>query len=146
MLNKSDKKISKSGSKKGKKVITKEKSEKKSVVKKGKDFEANKRKKAKNILSYKKPALKFKRVTTEKNKHSKVENKLQGIVVSNKMDKTLVISVSEIKIHPKYHKRYYRDKSYKVHDPHNKYKVGDKVTFSPSKPYSKEKRWIVIEN
>ncbi len=97
--------------------------------------------------AYKKPQLKFERVETEgKGKKAKIKKKFKGVVVSDKMDKTLVVAVSEIKIHSKYHKRYYRSKRYKVHSPENKYKLGDEVTFSPCRPYSKEKKWKVVKS
>ncbi|MBI4653276.1 30S ribosomal protein S17 [Candidatus Kuenenbacteria bacterium] len=67
----------------------------------------------------------------------------QGVVVSDKMDKTIVVRVDRIKCHPKYKKRYKASKRYKVHDSENKYKIGDKVTFIECRPLSKEKRWRV---
>jgi len=69
---------------------------------------------------------------------------LKGVVVSDKMDKTIVVSVERVKEHPRYKKRYKVQKKYKAHDPENKYKVGDKVIIQESRPISKEKRWIVI--
>ncbi|MBU2564270.1 30S ribosomal protein S17 [Patescibacteria group bacterium] len=74
----------------------------------------------------------------EKNKRT-----LKGIVVSDKMDKTIVISVETIKEHPRYKRRYKTAKKYKAHDPENKYKKGDKVEIIESKPISKDKNWIV---
>lgn len=69
---------------------------------------------------------------------------LKGIVVSDKMDKTIVVLVERVKQHPRY-KRYYKvRKKYKVHDPEKKYKVGDKVTIQECRPISKEKKWIVL--
>lgn len=67
-----------------------------------------------------------------------------GIIVSDKMDKTIVVKVETVKQHPIYLKRIVRSKKYKVHDQENKHKVGDKVQFVESKPISKDKRWIVI--
>lgn len=69
---------------------------------------------------------------------------LKGVVVSNKMDKTIVVLIEQIKKHPKYKKRYKVHKKYKAHDPENKYKIGDKVVIQESRPISKEKKWIVI--
>lgn len=69
---------------------------------------------------------------------------LKGTVVSDKMDKTIVILVERIKEHRQYKKRYRVSKKYKAHDPENKYKVGDKVSIQECKPISKDKRWIVI--
>ncbi|MEK7167314.1 MAG: 30S ribosomal protein S17 [Patescibacteria group bacterium] len=68
-----------------------------------------------------------------------------GVVVSDKMDKTIVVKVDRIKCHPKYKKRYKISKRYKVHDPENQYKTGDKISFIECRPLSKEKKWR-IEN
>jgi small subunit ribosomal protein S17 len=68
----------------------------------------------------------------------------EGIVVSNKMDKTAVVAVSVLKSHPKYLKRYLSTKKYKAHDPENRCKVGDKVKIEETRPISKEKRWRVV--
>ncbi len=55
------------------------------------------------------------------------KKKLQGIVVSDKMQKTVVVKVESIKEHPKYKRRYKIHKKYKAHDQNQEYKVGDKV-------------------
>jgi small subunit ribosomal protein S17 len=73
-----------------------------------------------------------------------VKRQLQGIVVSDKMDKTVVVKVERIKEHKKYKKRYRVHKKYKAHDEKNEYKVGDKVIIEETRPLSKEKRWRVI--
>lgn len=70
--------------------------------------------------------------------------KLKGVVVSDKMDKTIVVLIERIKEHPKYRKRYKISKKYKAHDPENKYHEGDKVIIQESKPISKDKKWIVL--
>ncbi len=67
-----------------------------------------------------------------------------GKVVSDKMDKTIVVNVERTKIHPRYHKRYTVSKKYKVHDKKNQYKIGDKVKFIECRPLSKDKRWRVV--
>lgn len=72
--------------------------------------------------------------------------KLSGEVTSDKMDKTIVVKVSRVKIHPKYKKRYTASKKYKVHDEKNLFKEGDAVTFVECRPLSKDKRWRVIYN
>jgi small subunit ribosomal protein S17 len=82
-------------------------------------------------------------------KAKKVEPKLKlrttkGIVASDKMDKTVVVSVDSLKKHPKYHKRYLSTKKYKVHDPRNQFKKGDTVSFVSCRPISKDKRWRVV--
>lgn len=69
---------------------------------------------------------------------------LKGTVVSDKMDKTIVVLVERTKEHPKYRKRYKISKKYKAHDPENKYHQGDKVIIQESKPISKDKKWIVL--
>lgn len=67
----------------------------------------------------------------------------KGVVVSDKMDKTVVVAVETLKTHPKYLKKYRSTKKYKVHDQENKYKVTDVVEFKQCKPISKDKRHII---
>ena len=74
-----------------------------------------------------------------------MKRKLQGIVVSNKMAKTIVVEVEEIKQHPKYLRRYKTQTKFKVHDPEQKAKVGDVVVFEECRPLSREKRWILTQ-
>lgn len=69
--------------------------------------------------------------------------KKKGIVVSDKMDKTIVVATRTMKTHPKYLKRYVSVKKYKVHDPENKFKKGDKVEFIQCRPISKDKSHVV---
>lgn len=76
-------------------------------------------------------------------KKIKKVSKKRGIVVSDKMDKTIVVAVESLKTHPKYLKKYRSTKKYKVHDPENKYKAGDKIEFVSCRPISKEKRFMV---
>lgn len=85
------------------------------------------------------------------NKQQKTESKtprkwrkFEGTVVSDKMQKTIVVLVERTKIHPLYSKRYKLSKKYKVHDPKGQYKVGDKVNFVECRPLSKDKRWRAI--
>ena len=80
---------------------------------------------------------------TEEKKIIKREVKRKGIVVSDKMDKTIVVAVESFKTHPKYLKKYKSTKKYKVHDPENKFKEGDMVEFVQSKPISKSKKFKV---
>jgi small subunit ribosomal protein S17 len=68
----------------------------------------------------------------------------KGVVVSDKMDKTIVVKVDTLKAHPKYLKRYISSKRYKVHDEKNVYKVGEVVMFRECKPYSKDKKHEVV--
>ncbi len=69
---------------------------------------------------------------------------LQGIVVSDKMAKTIVVRVDRVKVHPKYGKKFTVSKRYKVHDEQNQYHTGDKVTFVACRPISKDKRWRTV--
>ncbi len=69
---------------------------------------------------------------------------LEGTVVSAKADKTLVVEVKRVKMHPIYKKRFTVEKKYYVHDPLNKYKEWDIVEFRMHKPISKLKRWITL--
>jgi len=81
-------------------------------------------------------------------KEAAIKNKnfreLKGVVVSDKMQKTVVIEVNTSKAHKLYKKRYTTSKRYKAHDENNDYKVGDKVLIRQSRPLSKEKRWTVV--
>lgn len=70
---------------------------------------------------------------------------LQGVVVSDKMDKTLTVLVSRVIPHKKYGKRITRSKKYAVHEPLNKYSIGDSVTIVECNPISKHKRWAVLD-
>ena len=80
----------------------------------------------------------------KQDKKNIIKKKFNGIVVSDKMDKTIVVKVDSVKIHPKYKKRYTISKKYKVHDEKNKFKVDDKVIFIECRPLSKDKKWRVI--
>lgn len=68
-----------------------------------------------------------------------------GLVVSDKMNKTVVVAVENRSPHPKYGKIVVRTKRYKAHDEENKCKEGDRVRISETRPLSKTKRWIVAE-
>lgn len=69
----------------------------------------------------------------------------QGIVVSNKMDKTIVVKVADYESHPKYKKIMESNKNYKAHDENNVCNEGDIVRIIESKPISGGKRWSVLE-
>jgi small subunit ribosomal protein S17 len=69
---------------------------------------------------------------------------LQGVVVSDKQDKTVVVSVERQVMHPVYKKIVKKSKKFVAHDENNQYKVGDIVSIEESKPYSKTKTWTVI--
>lgn len=68
-----------------------------------------------------------------------------GLVVSDKMDKTVVVAVENRASHPKYGKIVVRTKRYKVHDEENKCHVGDRVRIQETRPLSRTKRWTVID-
>lgn len=68
-----------------------------------------------------------------------------GMVVSNSMDKTVVVAVDRLVQHPKYNKIYKRRSKYKAHDEKNECKLGDRVKLVETRPISKEKRTIVKE-
>ena len=69
----------------------------------------------------------------------------EGLVVSNKMDKTAVVAVIERVRHPKYAKFVMRTKKLYAHDETNDVNVGDKVRVMETRPLSKNKRWRVVE-
>lgn len=68
---------------------------------------------------------------------------LVGVVVGDKMDKTVVVQVTRLVKHKLYHKFLKRQRKYKAHDERNEYKVGDRVQIVEARPFSKEKRWRV---
>ena len=82
--------------------------------------------------------------TTPASKKVLIRKKFEGEVVSDKMDKTIVVLVTSVKVAKKYQKRYTATKRYKVHDEKNQYREGDKVTFIECRPLSKDKKWRVI--
>ena len=69
---------------------------------------------------------------------------MQGVVVSDKMDKTVVVSVERRVMHPIYKKFIRRSKKYAAHDEGNAHKVGDKVKIRECKPISKNKSWAGV--
>jgi small subunit ribosomal protein S17 len=72
------------------------------------------------------------------------KKRLQGIIVSDKMKKTVVVKTERIKEHPKYKKRYRISKRYKAHLEKGEYHIGDKVLIEECRPISKDKKWRVI--
>ncbi len=74
----------------------------------------------------------------------KKQRKLKGVVVSDKMVKTVVVAVTYIKLHPKYLKQYKVTKKFKAHDEKREYHTGDKVVIGETRPLSKTKRWVVL--
>ncbi len=77
-------------------------------------------------------------------KQLKAKSVKKGVVVSDKMDKTVVVKVNTLKKHSRYQKRYISSKKYKVHDEKNIYSIGDEVIFTACRPISKNKQWIVV--
>jgi small subunit ribosomal protein S17 len=73
------------------------------------------------------------------------KKQLTGTVVSDKMQKTVVVEVESVKKHPLYKRRYKFHKKYKAHDEKKEYKTGDKVLIEECRPISKDKRWRVIK-
>ncbi|MEL7030041.1 MAG: 30S ribosomal protein S17 [Pseudomonadota bacterium] len=69
---------------------------------------------------------------------------MQGVVVSDKGDKTVVVRVERIFTHPLLRKTVRRSKKFHAHDPENRYKTGDKVQVRECAPISKLKRWEVV--
>jgi small subunit ribosomal protein S17 len=76
-------------------------------------------------------------------KEVKKISRRKGTVVSDAMDKTIVVAVETLKTHPKYQKKYRSTKKYKVHDAENKFKKGDIVEFIQCRPISKDKRFTI---
>jgi len=68
-----------------------------------------------------------------------------GLVVSDKMEKTVVVAVENRAPHPKYKKIMVRTQRYKAHDEENKCHVGDRVRIQETRPLSKTKRWVVAD-
>ena len=68
-----------------------------------------------------------------------------GIVVSDKMDKTIVVAIKERVKHPLYGKTINRTKKFKAHDENNECGIGDKVRIVETRPLSKEKSWRLVE-
>ena len=71
---------------------------------------------------------------------------LQGVVVSDKQDKTVVVKVERRFLHPVMKKTVRRTKNYHAHDEKNVHKVGDQVRIEESRPLSKLKNWVVVED
>jgi small subunit ribosomal protein S17 len=72
------------------------------------------------------------------------KQQMKGQVISDKMDKTVVVKVDIKKRHPKYKKSYTVSRRFKAHDENNEFKVGDKVLIEATRPISKEKKFKVL--
>ena len=85
-----------------------------------------------------------KKIDTEKVNKKKIFRELKGIVVSNKMQKTVVVKVNVNRAHKLYKRRYNVSKNYKAHDENEEYREGDHDLIRQISPLSKDKRWAVI--
>jgi len=81
----------------------------------------------------------------EEKDQKKKKRRLRGVIVSDKMQKTVVVAVTRLKRHPKYKKYFKVTKKFKAHDEKNEYKIGDIVLIEQTRPISKEKRWRVLK-
>lgn len=75
----------------------------------------------------------------------KRKKEFKGVVVSDKMDKTVVVKVNRKVAHPLYSKHVIKTTKFHAHDPNNECKVGDIVIIRETRPMSKTKRWVVIK-
>ncbi len=74
------------------------------------------------------------------------KKQLAGTIISNKMQKTVVVEIERLKEHPKYKRRFKVHKNYKAHIEEGEgYKVGDRVVIEECRPISKDKKWRVIK-
>lgn len=73
-----------------------------------------------------------------------LRRRMEGVVVSDKMQKTVVVAITKSKKHPKYKKYYKVTTRFKAHDESGQYHIGDKVVIQEIRPISKDKRWIVV--
>ncbi|HHX24614.1 MAG: 30S ribosomal protein S17 [Tepidanaerobacteraceae bacterium] len=78
----------------------------------------------------------------EKRNNRKVRT---GVVVSDKMDKTIIVAVESLMRHPLYGKIIKRTKKFKTHDENNECKIGDIVTIMETRPLSRDKRWRLVK-
>lgn len=78
-------------------------------------------------------------------KENKKRRRLKGVVVSDKMQKTVVVEISRRKLHPIYRKQYWYSVRLKAHDETNAYNTGQAVVIEEVRPLSKDKRWKVVK-
>ena len=74
-----------------------------------------------------------------------MKRQLEGVITSDKMNKTKVVAITRLKKHPRYQKFYKVTQKFKAHDENNEYKSGDKVIIEETRPISKDKRWKIIK-
>lgn len=77
-------------------------------------------------------------------KKNKLLRTFRGTVISTAMNKTIVVRVDRVKMHPKYRKQYTVSRRYHVHDEKGLGRVGEQITFAECRPLSKTKRWRVL--
>lgn len=85
-------------------------------------------------------------IEAQKPQTDKITKRFHGLVVGIKNDKTILVRVESVKLNRKYKKRYTVSRNYQVHDEKNNASEGQKVSFIECRPYSKTKRWRLIEN
>ena len=78
------------------------------------------------------------------NERRRVLKENQGVVVSDKMDKTVLVEVERLQRHPLYGKVVRRTKRYMAHDENNQCQIGDRVLIRESRPLSRRKRWRIV--
>ncbi len=84
-------------------------------------------------------------MSEQENRSGKPALRKVGLVVSEKMDKTVVVAVQRLVAHPRYRKRLRLTKRFLAHDEHGRCQVGDKVIIVETRPLSKNKRWRVCQ-
>lgn len=82
---------------------------------------------------------------TEATRASGRRKQRKGVVVSDKMDKSVVVAVMRVRRHPLYKKTVRSTKKYLAHSPENDVRIGDRVLIEETRPLSKRKRWRVLE-
>jgi len=82
---------------------------------------------------------------TPEQKQRKPRRTMTGVVVSDKMQKTVVVRVEKVRTHSLYGKRMRVSERYKAHDEHDQCRLGDEVVIAESRPLSKDKRWTVVQ-
>ncbi len=80
-----------------------------------------------------------------KKNSQKIKRQIEGIVISDKMDKTVIVEVQRFKKHPLYHKVLKVSKHFKAHDENNEAKIGDQVIIEETRPLSRDKRWKIVK-
>ncbi len=73
------------------------------------------------------------------------KRQLKGVIISNKMQNTVVVKVERVKEHSKYKRRYKIHKNYKAHYAEGNYNIGDKVLIEETTPISKDKKWKIVK-